>query len=156
MQRRPLLLACLGCMTVALSACMVGPDYQRPSARVPPAYKELSSPDHSQLGQWKVAQPNDAEPRGPWWEAFQDPQLNALAAQVDVSNQNIANAEAQFRGAVAAIRVARAELFPTVTGGAAVTHGHPFSTTSGQTGTELTSYQLTATLSYELDVWGRI
>jgi NodT family efflux transporter outer membrane factor (OMF) lipoprotein len=155
MQRGPLLLACLGCMTVALSACMVGPNYQRPSAQVPPAYKELSSPDHSQSGQWKVAQPSDAEPRGPWWEAFQDPQLNALAAQVDVSNQNIANAEAQLRGALAAIRVARADLFPTVTGGAAVAQGRQFSTTSGQTGTEQTVYQLPLNLAYGLDIWGQ-
>src|SRR5262245_44052933 len=97
MPRGPLLLACLGSVTVALSACMVGPDYQRPPALVPPVFKELSSPERSQMGEWKVAQPSDAEPRGPWWEAFQDPQLNALAAQVDVSNQNIAAAEAQLR-----------------------------------------------------------
>lgn len=156
MRRGPLLLAFLGCTTVALSSCMVGPNYQRPSAPVPPAYKELSSPESGQLGEWKVAQPSDAEFRGSWWEAFQDPQLNALTTQVDISNQNIANAEAQLRGAVAAIRVARADLFPTVVGGASVAHGRQFSTSSGATGSEQTLYQLPLTLTYGLDIWGQI
>ena len=56
-------------------------------------------------------------PGGQWWEIYNDPQLNALEAQVDISNQNLAAAEANFRQALALIRVARAAYFPTVTGG---------------------------------------
>ena len=48
-------------------------------AEVPPAYKEM--------GDWKPAQPND-QFGGTWWKMFQDPQLDALEDQVNVSNQN--------------------------------------------------------------------
>src|SRR6058998_239602 len=112
MHRSHLPLACLACLTVALTACSVGPKYQRPEVQVPPGFKEASG--------WKVAQPNDGVPRGKWWELFQHPQLNDLEEQIDVSNQTLAVAEAQLRGARAAVSVARAALFPTVTAGASV------------------------------------
>src|SRR4029453_2891031 len=99
MWRSHLRLAFLTCMTLATTACMVGPKYQKPAVQVPADYKELNG--------WKVAQPSDDMPRGKWWEIFQDEQLNALTEQIDVSNQTIAIAEAQLRSARAAINVAR-------------------------------------------------
>ena len=83
------------------------PKYQRPEARVPTAYKELPPASFKAADGWKVAQPNDEAPRGKWWEVFQSPELNALEEQVDISNQTLAVAEAQLRGARAAIGVAR-------------------------------------------------
>jgi outer membrane protein TolC len=71
-----------------LAGCTVEPNYRRPAAEVPAAYKEV--------GNWKQAQPNDQNLGGNWWEIFQDPQLNALEAQVNVSNQNLKAAEAQY------------------------------------------------------------
>ena len=65
----------------ALSACMVGPRYNKPVAETPAAYKET--------GDWKIAQPRDAIERGPWWEIFGDAQLNGLIQQIDVSNQSV-------------------------------------------------------------------
>jgi NodT family efflux transporter outer membrane factor (OMF) lipoprotein len=144
-------------VALALAACTVGPQYQRPTVQVPSAYKELRPADFNESSGWKVAQPNDAASRGKWWEVFQDPQLNALEAQVNVSNQNIAVAEARFRGARAAIRVARADLFPEITAGAEVSRSR--SRPSGQQGAAprtQTNYQIPIDLSYELDVWGRV
>lgn len=93
-------------LLLAVCGCAVGPDYQRPDVEVPAAYKEAEG--------WKAAQPRDAASRGQWWEPFGDPQLNALVAQVDVSNQNLKLAEAQWRQAVGAVQQARAALFPTL------------------------------------------
>ena len=62
-------------------AAMVGPDYQRPSVPMTESYKEMEG--------WKVAQPRDAAPRGPWWEIFDDPELNALEEQVAAANQDL-------------------------------------------------------------------
>ena len=70
-------------------------------------------------GNWRS--PTTLCSRGKWWEIFQDPELNALQEQVDISNQTLAVAEAQLRGARASIGVARAALYPTVTGAASVT-----------------------------------
>ncbi len=158
MQRGHLRLAFLAGLPLAITACMVGPDYRRPSVQVPSAYKELRPADFNESKGWKMAQPNDAEPRGPWWEAFQDPQLNALEAQVNISNQNILAAEAQLRGARAAIRVARADLFPTITAGAEVARSRSLSSggAGGPSPRTETSYQIPIDLSYDLDVWGRI
>jgi len=108
-------LAAMAGVTALLAGCMVGPNYRRPPAASPTAFKEPPPPN------WKSATPRDEIPRGKWWTLFGDPQLDALEEQVSVSNQSIAQAEAQFRAARAAAGVARGGLFPTVTGGASAT-----------------------------------
>ena len=104
-----------------LDGCMVGPKYIRPSVATPAAYKEA--------GDWKVAQPQDAVKRGEWWEIFGDTQLNALVEQINISNQNVRFAEAQFRQARALVQQARAALFPSLTGSAAATRSGTGSST---------------------------
>src|ERR1700730_2656131 len=89
------------------TGCAVGPKYKRPAVPVPPAYKEM--------GNWKTAQPNDQNLGGNWWEIFQDEQLNALEKQINVSNQNLKAAVAQYQQSRAALRYARADYYPTVT-----------------------------------------
>src|SRR5690349_23960238 len=107
----------LGMTTLAtfalLTACSVGPDYVRPDAPVPQAFKETQG--------WKPAEPRDAELRGNWWEIFGDPLLNQLEEQVSLSNQNVAAAEARFRQAMALIDAARAGYYPTLTGDVSAT-----------------------------------
>jgi len=140
------------------AACAVGPRYKRPSAPAPPSYKE-QAPAPSTAGEWKPAEPGDHRARGPWWEVFGDPQLNALEERVSVSNQTIAQAEAQFRGARAVARGARADLLPTVGVTPSVTRSRFSSGRAGipnATATIATSYELSGDASYEVDVWGRI
>ncbi len=90
-----------------VTGCAVGPKYHTPSVQTPAAYKEV--------GDWKPAQPNDQNLGGTWWTIFQDPQLDALELQVNVSNQNLKAAEAQYRQARAVLRYYRADYFPTIT-----------------------------------------
>jgi outer membrane protein TolC len=73
---------------------MVGPDYLKPSAPMTLAYKEAPPPGDG----WKIARPSD-QIRGNWWEIFGDPQLNALAEQVAIANQDLKVAEARLREA---------------------------------------------------------
>src|SRR5262249_10080642 len=102
MQRGYLPLASLTCLVLMITACSIGPQYQRPEVWVPAAYKESPPPSFKAADGWKAAQPSDDVSRGQWWAVFQDPALNALEAQVDISNQTLAVAEAQLRGARAA------------------------------------------------------
>ena len=102
------------CLLLFSSACMVGPKYQRPSAPVPPAYKESPPANWKEMQGWKQAQPNEAAKRGKWWEIYNDAELNALEEQVSISNQNLLAAEAQFREAKFAVRIARSNLYPTI------------------------------------------
>jgi NodT family efflux transporter outer membrane factor (OMF) lipoprotein len=134
-----------------LAGCTVGPNYRRPAAEVPATYKEV--------GNWKPAQPNDQNLGGNWWEIFQDPQLNALEAQVNVSNQNLKAAEAQYTQARALVRYFRADYFPTITGGASasrnrISQNRPASIVAN--GTTYNDFQIPFDLAYEVDVWGRV
>ena len=137
----------LAAMPALLGACAAGPKYVRPSVATPAAYKEA--------GDWKVAQPQDTVKRGKWWEIFRDAQLDALAGQIDISNQNVRIAEARFRQARALVQSARAGLFPGVTGGGSVTRsGSPSGATrsSGPT----TTYDVSIDAGWEVDLWGRV
>jgi NodT family efflux transporter outer membrane factor (OMF) lipoprotein len=134
------------------SGCTVGPKYQRPAAAVPPAFKEV--------GNWKPAQPNDQNLGGNWWTLFQDPQLDALELQVNISNQNLKAAEAQYRQARALVRYNRADYYPTVTAGPSATRTRvsarrppPSSIFDGIT---YNDFSLPLDFSYQVDVWGRV
>jgi len=136
-----------------LSSCMVGPKYQRPAAPVPDVYKE-PLPEG-----WKQAQPSDAAIRGKWWEVYNDPQLNALEEQVNVSNQNVVAAVAQYRQARDSVRIARSGYFPTVSAAPAVSSIHTSSNISSSptfvVGTRA-DYNLPVDVSYQADVFGSI
>jgi NodT family efflux transporter outer membrane factor (OMF) lipoprotein len=136
-----------------LIACKVGPDYVRPKAVTPGAYKEMAG--------WKVAQPQDEVPHGAWWKLFHDPQLNAFEEQVNISNQNVLAAEAQFRQALALIQVARASYFPTLTAGASYTRSllssnGPAGGTAASSPHPFSDLVLPFDFSWELDIWGRV
>ena len=145
-------------LAVSLTACMVGPDYDRPEAPVPVAYKELQG--------WTTAQPQDAADRGAWWSVYNDPELDHLERQVDVSNQTIKQFEAEYRNAQALVQEAQASLFPVATLNGAVTHGSGFGGGSSSSsssssllkggGTSHTQYTVEGSISWDLDVWGRI
>jgi NodT family efflux transporter outer membrane factor (OMF) lipoprotein len=134
------------------SSCTVGPDYKRPAATVPTAYKENPN--------WRAAQPGDTTIRGKWWEMFGDPALNSLEEQINVSNQSLKAAEAQFLQARAAVRFSRAGYFPVLTVTPAATRTHhsgnqPFSG-SFSSGVTQNDFTIPFDASYEPDVWGRV
>jgi NodT family efflux transporter outer membrane factor (OMF) lipoprotein len=141
--------AILGAL-ILFSGCTVGPDYVRPATVAPEAYKEMSG--------WKVAEPRAEIARGAWWEIYHDPQLNTLEEQVNISNQDIAVAEAQFRQARALVQAVRAGYFPTAAAGAAYTHSRGSANVgpARSPAETISDYLLSGNVSWELDLWGRI
>jgi NodT family efflux transporter outer membrane factor (OMF) lipoprotein len=150
-------------VAVVLCACTVGPDYQKPDAPVPPAYKELQG--------WVIAHPQDATGRGAWWSVYNDPVLDGLERQVVVDNQTVKQFEAQYRTAVALVGEARAGLFPTVsltpdltrTSGASTRGGSAVINTpssgiisGGGGGGPRSQFSLEGSVDWSPDVWGRI
>jgi NodT family efflux transporter outer membrane factor (OMF) lipoprotein len=125
-----------------VAGCAVGPAYQRPTTPEPVAFKEAQG--------WVPAAPGDALERGPWWQLFDDPVLNGLAASIEVSNQNVAVAVANYAQARALVAQQRASLFPTVnlnlSGDRAGTRGQGADN----------AYRLNLGGSWEPDVWGRL
>jgi NodT family efflux transporter outer membrane factor (OMF) lipoprotein len=159
--RAPLVVALASCCLLA--ACAVGPEYHKPDVQVPAAYKENAD--------WKPAAPADELDRGPWWEVFGDPVLNDLEQQVNVSNQTLKQAEAQYRQAAAAVSAARANFFPTlsvsasaqrsgrygngsIVSGGTVIGGNGEGNSSGSHPTN--TFSLPFNASWEPDLWGRV
>ena len=133
--------------TVLVTGCAVGPTYQRPTTVDVSQFRQAEG--------WVPAAPADALERGPWWQLFGDAQLNSLASQVEVSNQNVAAAVAAYTRARALVREQRASLFPTV----ALDSGASRSGTSGSNGAGGrvgNNVQLGIGASWEPDVWGRL
>jgi len=134
----------------ALAACTLGPNYVRPEAPVPVAFKEVAG--------WKIAQPGEGRLDEAWWQLFNDPDLTALEEQVVISNQNLVAAEAQVRQARALVQEQRAGYFPTASVGASVTRSQRAVTSSAVSGNTQTStaYSLPFDLSWEADIWGKV
>ena len=149
-------------VSLALTACAVGPNYHRPTAPGVPAYKEDQG--------WKPATPGQIQSDKPWWSIYDDPLLDSLERQVEVSNQTLKADEAAYRAAVEAISVDRGTLFPSVSVNAgatrsgsasgvnqAITTSSGAAVTSGAGGNgHRTTFSAGAQASWSLDVWGRI
>jgi NodT family efflux transporter outer membrane factor (OMF) lipoprotein len=137
----------------ALGGCSLAPHYERPAMPAPPdAYKEAADA-------WKVAAPADATPRGPWWNRFEDSDLNDLEDQVSTANQSLRAGLARLEEARAETRIARASYFPTITAGATASRERiSKNTPSYQPGTSAISnlFTLDGNFSYEADVFGRV
>ena len=123
-------------LAAALTGCTVGPKYTPPAKQAPPAYKEANAnippytpnpnaatagdPTLGGLGTWTVAQPQDAQLRGKWWEVYNDPELNSLEEQLNINNQTIRQYFENFMAARALVREAHSQLFPTIAVGPSV------------------------------------
>jgi NodT family efflux transporter outer membrane factor (OMF) lipoprotein len=140
-----------------VAGCTVGPDYQRPApgptgGATPIAFKELAG--------WKPSDPRDGIDRGAWWSLFNDPVLDGLEKQVVITNQNVKQAEAAYRQALALTAEARANLFPTVAVAPSVTRSKSSSVSGASLGGgprgAFTDYSAEGTVSWTIDVWGKI
>ncbi|HXS42246.1 MAG TPA: efflux transporter outer membrane subunit [Stellaceae bacterium] len=137
-----------------LAGCTVGPDYVRPPAPVPAKYKEAEG--------WKSAAPQPAASGEAWWSVFQDPVLDGLERQVEVSNQNLKSAEAAYRTAQAIVGEARAGYFPTLDAGAAALRegsgaGSASSSRSfGNRASVQNAFSASVSATWVPDIWGSI
>ncbi|MFV0679695.1 efflux transporter outer membrane subunit [Ottowia sp.] len=131
--------------TLILSACSFAPQEQTPAVSVPAAWKEAAP----QPGWINAEQAMDWH-SGQWWRLFGDAQLDALMPQVDVGNQNLAQAVANVAQAQALLRQQRAQLWPTVSasGSSSRAGGGDMATTHGG------SVGLSA--SWTPDLWGKL
>ncbi len=143
---RPLISALLA--AAVLSGCALAPTYERPATPQPAAFKELQG--------WAPAAPADALDRGPWWTLFNDPVLDGLVRQVEVSNQNVAAAVAAYSQARAVVAQQRASLFPTVTLTGGANRNGNGGGNDNNNGRTSNSFRLNIGSSWEPDVWGRL
>ncbi len=127
-----------------LAACALGPNYRRPDTAVAEHFKNPVS---------------DTAPAPPqqWWTLFGDSILNDLEQQVEVSNQNIAQAAAAYMQTRALVRQDRSNLLPSIgLNGDVSRTGNGAPVPAGKGSNTATTYQLGASGQWELDVWGRL
>ncbi|PRG11445.1 RND transporter [Burkholderia ambifaria] len=143
----------LGVVT-ALAACSTLPPYSPPTVAVPTHYAGAPA---AQPG-WHVAAPADAASRGAWWTVFNDADLNALEARVDVSNQTVKKAVADLEQARATVSYQHAGFLPTVTAGVAQSRSRISQNKLGSSlaGKTTPDHQVGVTASWEPDVFGRV
>ena len=143
----------LALCSVLLSACAIGPDYQRPGVTTPVQFKQAEG--------WRQANPSDALARGAWWELYGDRQLDALVLRLNSSNQTVAQYEAQYRQAQALVRSTRGALFPTLDLSAGKTRSSQGTGSSGSSLSQSSSgirntYTTQLGVSWEADIWGKL
>lgn len=140
-----------GVMTVA--GCSA-PEYHTPSVDTPGAYKETVD------GVWKIGKPAEAQARGEWWKAFNDPALTNLIAEATKSNQSLAAAVARVKQAraIAGVTSADKSLQLGLTAGAQRLKDSPVSLRQPDDAhvSPTNDYQAKLSASYEVDLFGRV
>src|SRR6202166_4390634 len=127
-----------------LGGCMVGPNYHKPVVQTPTAYRDLRESPQA-LAQ--TASFADL----PWWQVFQDPQLQELIRTALKQNYDLQLATERINAGRAQLAVARSSLFPQVQGNGDFSGGkeHNFQTTSN-------FLTLTADAAFQLDFYGKL
>lgn len=137
-----------------LAACAAGPAYVKPALDMPVAW-QLEAP-------WRTGTPSDVAAKGPWWERFGDPQLNALEQKAMAGNQTLVAAHARLAQARASVSASSASLFPQVSLGARaarqkISANRPLTNyNSPNFSTIQNDYAASLSVSYEVDLAGRV
>lgn len=146
-----------------LTACAT-PDFVQPYVATPAAFREAQAPaapvDGVDGARWKAAQPAEAQPRGEWWLAFNDPALTALVNEASANNANLAVAASRVKQARAIAGIAEADRVPQVGVGIGAQRAQlaPLESNlpQGVTPQPHTSYSARLSASYEVDLFGRV
>jgi multidrug efflux system outer membrane protein len=133
-------------LAVPLSACMVGPDYQRPGVDVPAAWR---------FGATEAGEITNIA----WWDQFEDPVLSSLVRTALANNKDVAIATANVDQAAAQYGIVHSAEFPQLSAGATAERQRLSQTTALGSGTgrgQFNDFGVNLSASFELDVWGRL
>src|SRR5215469_1204870 len=143
-------------------ACSVGPNYKRPAANVPTAFRGALAPEVPAGN--SAAAPASAPGAGggasvplgeeKWWEVFADQELQGLIRTALKNNYDVRIAATRVLQAQAQLGITRADQLPSLSAGGNVT-----SLRDAKSGPipsfELTQGQVNASAAWNVDFWGR-
>jgi outer membrane protein, multidrug efflux system len=143
---RPWISLCLASvLTFSLvSGCAVGPNYHRPDVQTPSAYRDLSDNPQAQA---QAASFADL----PWWQVFQDPQLQDLIRTALKQNYDLQIATERINALRAQVAITRSSLFPQVQGAGNFAGGK-----SQFFPLKANLLELAADVSFQLDFFGQL
>ncbi len=128
------------------AGCAMGPDYRRPEVAVPETYQYLPKETADTV--------NTA-----WWQQFGDPVLNQLIAEALGNNRNVMQAAANVQQAAALLRETQSQFYPQAgydAGGTRQQFSTDYLPNRPSTSRTQTTYNVIASASWEVDLWGRI
>jgi multidrug efflux system outer membrane protein len=131
---------------LVLAGCASVPDAP-PQAPVPEKFREDAS-------RWIASKPAEAQDRGTWWKAFDDPVLDSLVERAGAANTDIRQAAARLQQARAIARSVDADRYPQVGVGVGAARQAGLNTVNGTTPATMTT--ASANISYEVDLFGRL
>jgi NodT family efflux transporter outer membrane factor (OMF) lipoprotein len=136
-------------VSLALSACAMGPDYKRPTIVSPAQFKENND--------WIKAAPLAVPHQGEWWSIFGDAELNKLEPRVITANQSLQASFYSYQQALALTDSAKAGEFPTLSATVSSTRSaNAISTTGGVSTTAVSAQSVGLTASWVPDFWGKV
>ncbi|MGB6306446.1 MAG: TolC family protein, partial [Steroidobacteraceae bacterium] len=139
--------ALLGCAGALLAGCSVGPTYRRP---------QIAAPEHWHESAGDAPGANASAsiwPDTEWWHGFGSARLDALIAEAERSNDDLAGAIARVQEADAQARIAGAALLPSLDAGMSASRQRAQVTGEGPQVFNDFNPELSA--SYEIDFWGK-
>jgi multidrug efflux system outer membrane protein len=129
---------------ILMTACKVGPNYHRPAVQIPTSFR---TPSESQQVASQAASFADL----PWWQVFQDPQLQELVRTALKQNYDLQLATERINAARAQLGITRSNQFPQVEGNVNATGGKAYNFQS-----KSNFLVLTADAAFQLDLFGRL
>jgi len=141
-KQKPLIAALLA--SGLLCGCAVGPNYNRPAVQPPANFRDLSENPQAQA---QVASYADL----PWWQVFQDTQLQELIRTALKQNYDLQIASERINAARAQLAITRSNLFPQVQADGNFIGGkeHNFQT-------RFNFLTATADAAFQLDFFGKL
>ncbi len=130
---------------LALTGCLVGPDYRRPVLPTPALYRDQPpTADNATIADL------------PWWAVFQDPDLVQLIREAIQNNRDLRATVARVEQARALARISKAQLLPAVAANAGASYGRGSLILPSEVSGRSAVFEVDAQLSWEIDVWGRL
>ncbi len=131
-------------LSTVVAGCAAGPNYHRPAVQTPSTFRELN--ENSQV-QAQAASYADL----PWWQVFQDSQLQELIRTALKQNYDLQIATERINAARAQLAITRSNLFPQVQGNGNFSGGKEsnFQTT-------FNFLTFTADAAFQLDLFGKL
>ncbi|MFA7381875.1 MAG: efflux transporter outer membrane subunit [Desulfurivibrionaceae bacterium] len=131
-----------------LTSCMLGPDFQRPEAKVSAQWLgQTAAAPVTATAEQNLAQ---------WWTAFNDPRLTSLVERSIQANLDLRLAQSRIRQARAALGIAGADLGPTVDTAASYRRSRTPSTGTGGENVTGSLYRMGFDAGWEIDLFGGI
>ncbi len=133
-------------LALLLAGCAVGPNYKTPDAHPPDTFRGSNGSATNSLGDL------------PWWQLFQDPDLQALIQTALTNNYDLRVAAARVEESRAMLAQSRSEFYPQVTyGGTAGGERNALGGSPFDVGAPAAKFNdLAGSVTWEIDLWGRV